>query len=166
MEPALYGYIHLTQLKLPFNQFNACSESVGEKASFRRLLPGNRCLVVVEGFYEWKKDGAKKLPYYIHLKDDRPFIFAALYDSWKNSEWEIHNTFTILTTSSSSALGWLHDRMRVILGNKGSIDEWLQGSPSSTFDSLLKPYEETHLVWYPVTPAMGKPSFDGPDQSV
>ncbi|XP_076886076.1 uncharacterized protein LOC143535818 isoform X1 [Bidens hawaiensis] len=146
-----------------YRMFNARSESVGEKASFRRLLPGNRCLVAVEGFYEWKKDGSKKQPYYIHMKDDRPLVFAALYDSWKNSEGEIQYTFTILTTSSSSALGWLHDRMPVILGNKVSIDEWLDGSSSSKFDSLLKPYEEPDLFWYPVTPAMGKPSFDGPE---
>lgn len=146
-----------------YRMFNARSESINEKASFRRLVPANRCLVAVEGFYEWKKDGSKKQPYYIHLKDERPLMFAALYDSWKNSEGEIQYTFTILTTSSSSTFGWLHDRMPVILGNKGSTDEWLYGSSSSKFDSLLKPYEELDLVWYPVTPAMGKPSFDGPE---
>ncbi|KAL8258911.1 hypothetical protein R6Q59_026864 [Mikania micrantha] len=146
-----------------YRMFNARSESIGEKASFRRLLPRNRCLVAVEGFYEWKKNGSNKQPYYIHLKDDRNLVFAALYDSWKNSEGEVQYTFTILTTNSSSALGWLHDRMPVILGNKESIDEWLDGSSSSKFDSLLKPYEEPDLVWYPVTPAMGKPSFDGPE---
>ncbi|KAL8258955.1 hypothetical protein R6Q59_026908 [Mikania micrantha] len=147
-----------------YRMFNARSESIGEKASFRRLLPRNRCLVAVEGFYEWKKNGSNKQPYYIHLKDDRNLVFAALYDSWKNSEGgEVQYTFTILTTNSSSTLVWLHDRMPVILGNKESIDEWLDGSSSSKFDSLLKPYEEPDLVWYPVTPAMGKPSFDGPE---
>ncbi|XP_037496066.1 abasic site processing protein YoqW isoform X2 [Jatropha curcas] len=124
-----------------YRMFNARSESVREKASFRRLLPKNRCLVAVEGFYEWKKDGSKKQPYYIHFKDDRPLVFAALYDSWQNSE----------------------DRMPVILGDKGAIDTWLNGSSSSKFDIMLKPYENPDLVWYPVTPAMGKISFDGPE---
>ncbi|XP_059626266.1 uncharacterized protein LOC132269191 isoform X2 [Cornus florida] len=146
-----------------YKMFNARSESICEKASFRRLVPNNRCLVAVEGFYEWKKDGSKKQPYYINFKDGRPLLLAALYDSWKNSEGEILYTFTILTTSSSSALGWLHDRMPVILGGKESSDAWLIGSSSSKFDTLLKPYEEPDLVWYPVTPAMGKPSFDGPE---
>ncbi|KAK9281606.1 hypothetical protein L1049_004509 [Liquidambar formosana] len=114
-------------------------------------------------FYEWKKDGSKKQPYYIHLKDGRPIVFAALYDSWRNSEGEILYTFTILTTSSSSALKWLHDRMPVILGDKGSTDTWLNGSSSTKFDMLLKPYEGSDLAWYPVTPAVGKPSFDGPE---
>ncbi|XP_023891332.1 uncharacterized protein LOC112003380 isoform X1 [Quercus suber] len=146
-----------------FKMFNARSESISEKASFRRLIPKNRCLVAVEGFYEWKKDGQKKQPYYIHFKDGRPLVFAALYDAWENSEGEILYTFTILTTSSSSALQWLHDRMPVILVDKVSTDTWLNGSSSSKFDNMLKPYEDVDLVWYPVTPAMGKPSFDGPE---
>ncbi|XP_058005912.1 uncharacterized protein LOC110651059 isoform X2 [Hevea brasiliensis] len=146
-----------------YKMFNARSESVGEKASFRRLLPKSRCLVAVEGFFEWRKDGSKKQPYYIHFKDGRPLVFAALYDSWQNSEGEILYTFTILTTSSSSALQWLHDRMPVILGNKEAVDTWLNGSSSSKFDIVLKPYDNSDLVWYPVTPAMGKTSFDGPE---
>ncbi|XP_015892568.3 uncharacterized protein LOC107426796 isoform X2 [Ziziphus jujuba] len=146
-----------------YKMFNARSESIGEKASFRRLVPRSRCLVAVEGFYEWKKDGSKKQPYYIHFKDGRPLVFAALYDSWENSEGEMFYTFTILTTSSSSALKWLHDRMPVILGDKESSDKWLTGSSATKFDTLLKPYENSDLVWYPVTPAMGKPSFDGPE---
>ncbi|XP_028120539.1 putative peptidase YMR114C isoform X2 [Camellia sinensis] len=92
-------------------------------------------------FYEWKKDGSKKQPYYVHFKDGRPLVFAALYDSWKNSE----------------------DRMPVILGDKESTETWLIGSSSSKFDTVLKPYEAVDLVWYPVTPAIGKASFDGPE---
>ncbi|CAN6487172.1 unnamed protein product [Victoria cruziana] len=92
-----------------FKMFNARSESACEKASFRRLIPNNRCLVAAEGFYEWKKDGHMKQPYYIHFKDERPLVFAALYDSWTNGEGEAISTFTILTTRCSSALKWLHD---------------------------------------------------------
>ncbi|KAI4374424.1 hypothetical protein MLD38_012421 [Melastoma candidum] len=145
-----------------YRMFNARSESVNEKASFRRLIPKNRCLLAVEGFYEWKKDGLKKQPYYIHFRDGRPLVLAALYDSWKNSEGELLYTFTILTTSSSSSLQWLHDRMPVILGNKESTDAWLTGS-SAAIMGMLKPYEQPDLIWYPVTSAIGKPSFDGPE---
>ncbi|KAL2488239.1 hypothetical protein Fot_41531 [Forsythia ovata] len=144
-----------------FKMFNARSESIREKASFRRLVPNNRCLVAVEGFYEWKKDGSRKQPYYIHFKDGRPLVFAALFDSWKNPEGEVLYTFTIVTTSSSSALAWLHDRMPVILENKDSTDRWLNDSSLTNLDTILKPYEESDLAWYPVTPAMGKLSFDG-----
>ncbi|KAK4440968.1 Abasic site processing protein HMCES [Sesamum alatum] len=146
-----------------FKMFNARSESIREKASFRRLLPKNRCLVSFEGFYEWKKDGSKKQPYYIHFKDGRPLVFAGLFDSWRSSEGEILYSFTIITTSSSSSLEWLHDRMPVILGNKESTDSWLNDAPLSNLDKILKPYEGTDLAWYPVTTAIGKLSFDGPE---
>ncbi|KAK9747840.1 hypothetical protein RND81_02G018100 [Saponaria officinalis] len=145
-----------------YRMFNARSESIGEKASFRRLIPNNRCLVAVEGFYEWKK-GPKKQPYYIHLKDERPLVFAALYDSWKNAEGELLYTFTILTTESSSNLQWLHDRMPVILGDKASTDMWLNGSSDTKLNAVLKPYENSDLAWYPVSSVMNKASFDGPE---
>ncbi|CAA0842437.1 Unknown protein [Striga hermonthica] len=146
-----------------FRMFNARSESIREKASFRRLLPKNRCLVSFEGFYEWKKDGSRKQPYYIHFKDGRPLVFAALYDSWKSAEGEIIYTFTIITTSSSPSLEWLHDRMPVILGNKESTENWLNDTSLSNLDKILKPYEEKDLAWYPVTTAIGKLSFNGPE---
>ncbi|KAG8089694.1 hypothetical protein GUJ93_ZPchr0011g27717 [Zizania palustris] len=145
-----------------FRMFNARSESIKEKASFRRLIPKNRCLVAVEGFYEWKKDGSKKQPYYIHLQDQRPLVFAALFDMWANSEGETIHTFTILTTRASTSLKWLHDRMPVILGDKDSINTWLNSS-SVELEEITIPYKGTDLVWYPVTAAMGKTSFDGPE---
>ncbi|EOA26857.1 hypothetical protein CARUB_v10022949mg [Capsella rubella] len=146
-----------------FKMFNARSESVAEKASFRRLLPKNRCLVAVDGFYEWKKEGSKKQPYYIHFEDGRPLVFAALFDSWQNSGGETLYTFTILTTASSSSLHWLHDRMPVILGDKDSVDTWLDDPSTTKLQPLLSPYEKSDLVWYPVTSAIGKPTFDGPE---
>uniref|UniRef100_A0A453NFD2 Embryonic stem cell-specific 5-hydroxymethylcytosine-binding protein n=1 Tax=Aegilops tauschii subsp. strangulata TaxID=200361 RepID=A0A453NFD2_AEGTS len=142
--------------------FNARSESVKEKASFRRLIPKNRCLVAVEGFYEWKKDGSRKQPYYIHFRDERPLVFAALFDTWTNSEGETLHTFTILTTHVSTSLKWLHDRMPVILGDEDSVNAWLNNS-SVKLEEITVPYEGTDLVWYPVTTAMGKTSFQGPD---
>uniref|UniRef100_A0A0E0PXT9 Embryonic stem cell-specific 5-hydroxymethylcytosine-binding protein n=1 Tax=Oryza rufipogon TaxID=4529 RepID=A0A0E0PXT9_ORYRU len=91
-------------------------------------------------FYEWKKDGPKKMPYYIHFQDQRPLVFAALFDTWTNSE----------------------DRMPVILGDKDSISTWLNGA-SVKLEEITVPYEGADLVWYPVTAAIGKISFDGPE---
>lgn len=146
-----------------YRMFNARAESLREKPSFSHLVQKSRCLVVVDGFYEWLKESSRKQPYYIHFNDGRPLVFAALYDIWKNAEGEAVHTFTIVTTSSSPALQWLHDRMPVILGDKASTDAWLNGPSDSNLDLLLKPYEKEDLVWYPVTPAMGKPSFNGPE---
>ncbi|BBN01360.1 hypothetical protein MPTK1_2g06860 [Marchantia polymorpha subsp. ruderalis] len=145
-------------------QFNARSESVHLKSSFSRLLKKSRCVTAVEGFYEWKKDGSKKQPYYLHFEDERPLVFAALYDSWKDEEGNVHHTFTILTTRVSKALGWLHDRMPVILPNEEAVMSWLNDDLSeASLHKLTQPYEASDLVWYPVTPEMGKPSFDVPE---
>uniref|UniRef100_A0ACD5X0G2 Uncharacterized protein n=1 Tax=Avena sativa TaxID=4498 RepID=A0ACD5X0G2_AVESA len=144
-----------------FRMFNARSESIKEKASFRRLIPKNRCLVAVEGFFEWKKDGSRKQPYYIYLQDQRPLVLAALFDTWKNAEGESLHTFTILTTRSSTSLKWLHDRMPVILGDKDSVNAWLHNA-SVKLEEITVPYEGADLVWYPVTTSMGK-TFNGPE---
>ncbi|KAL2641664.1 hypothetical protein R1flu_009251 [Riccia fluitans] len=144
--------------------FNARSESVHLKPTFKRLLKGNRCVVPVEGFYEWKKDGTKKQPYYIQFKDGRPLLFAGLYDSWKDEQGNVLHTFTILTTRNSKALGWLHDRMPVILGDEAAVKSWLDDElTEAKIHSLTLPYENPDLIWYPVTPEVGKPSFDTPE---
>ncbi|KAJ1275636.1 hypothetical protein BS78_05G150800 [Paspalum vaginatum] len=151
-----------TQKPDHFRMFNARSESVKEKASFRRLISKNRCLVAVEGFYEWKKDGSKRQPFYIHFQDHRPFVFAALYDTWTNSDGEMIHTFTILTTRASTYVKWLHDRMPVILGNVDAVNAWINDA-SVNLEEITAPYEGSDLVWYPVTLALGKTSFDGPE---
>ncbi|WOL14414.1 hypothetical protein Cni_G23194 [Canna indica] len=130
----------------------ACGVSAGAASVLTRQI---------DRFYEWKKDGSRKQPYYIHFKDQRPLVFAALYDTWKNSEGDVLYTFTILTTSSSTTLQWLHDRMPVILGDKGSVDAWLNNAIPKV-ETVLRPYEDTDLVWYPVMTEVGKSSFDGP----
>lgn len=151
-----------TQKPDHFRMFNARSETVKEKVSYLRLIPKNRCLVAVEGFYEWKKDVSKKQPFYIHFQDHRPLVFAALYDTWTNSDGEMIHTFTILTTRASTSLNWLHDRMPVILGNKKSVNAWLTDA-SVKLEEITAPYEGSDLIWHPVTSALGKTSFDGPE---
>lgn len=146
-----------------FRMFNARSESVHEKASFRRLLPRNRCLVLSEGFYEWKKDGSKKQPYYIYLKNEEPLVFAGLYDRWEDAQGDIMYTYTVLTTRVSKRLEWLHDRMPVILNTEESREAWLEGELKlGDIVKLTQPYEEMDLFWHSVTPEMGKLSVDGP----
>ncbi|KAL6662285.1 hypothetical protein ACP70R_000144 [Stipagrostis hirtigluma subsp. patula] len=149
-----------------FRMFNARSDSIKEKASFRRLIPKNRCLVAIEGFYEWKKDGSKKQPYYIHFQEDRPLVLAALYDVWKNSEGREHLYIYYFDYSCINfpemAPRLMHYRMPVILGNKGSVNAWLNDA-SVKLEEITAPYEGADLVWYPVTTAMGKTSFDGPE---
>nr|CAD1820368.1 unnamed protein product [Ananas comosus var. bracteatus] len=97
-----------------------------------------------------------------HVKNRCWKLHLELRPKKKDDRGEILYTFTILTTRCSAALEWLHDRMPVILGNKDSIDIWLN-SCAMNFEAVLRPYEGPDLVWYPVTPAVGKRSFDCPE---
>lgn len=147
-----------------FRMFNARSESVREKSAFRRLIPHSRCIALVEGFYEWKKDGTKKQPYYVRLQDDEPLAFAALYDRWERADGDVMYTYTVLTTRAAKRLEWLHDRMPVILRSEDDIQSWLDPDlPAERIPHLSQPYEGPDLVWHAVTPAMGSPAFNGPE---
>ncbi|KDD75901.1 hypothetical protein H632_c446p1 [Helicosporidium sp. ATCC 50920] len=149
-----------------FRMFNGRSETMAERPAFRRLLPSRRCLVLTNGFYEWRKEPKGKQPYYIHLSGDAPLVFAGLYDSWQEQGrdgplW----TFTILTTEASPSFQTLHDRMPVILPDEASRERWLDTRPESQgeLQKVLGPYVQADLVWHKVTPKMGPVSFQGPE---
>ena len=76
---------------------NARAETAASKPAFRGPFRQRRCLVVCDGFYEWKRSGAKKQPYYITMKDGQPFALAGLWEDWER-EGEIIESATILTT--------------------------------------------------------------------
>lgn len=148
-----------------YKMFNARSEELADKPSFRPLIPQNRCIVYLNGFYEWIKEhgNQKKQPYYIYLKNDKPMAIAALYDAWKQpNDGTLLFTFTILTTSSSEKLSWLHDRMPVILEDERSQDVWLDIHPGSihALHSVMKPYNGDDLMYHKVTKKMNNASFD------
>jgi putative SOS response-associated peptidase YedK len=127
---------------------NARAETAAEKPAFREAFRRRRCLVVADGFYEWKKTGGKaKQPYYIRMKDARPFGFAGLWDRWGELE-----TCTILTTSPNELCAPLHDRMPVILGT-GDYDRWLDPSQSDVAElqPLLDPYPADEMLAEPVS---------------
>jgi putative SOS response-associated peptidase YedK len=103
-----------------YKMFNARIESVSEKVSFKNLLPKKRCIVLFNGYYEWKGTPGHKTPYYVSLGNDQPMMMAALFDI-SSSGLE---SFTILTRDSCPALKSLHDRQPVFLST-GLVDIWL-----------------------------------------
>lgn len=122
-----------------WKMFNARSESVAEKAAFRRLIPSRRCIVYLNGFYEWKKDAGsgRKQPYYIYLENDEPMAMAGLYDVWRSEDGRKLKTYTILTTDSGKKLGWLHDRMPVILKTDSQRQLWMDTTNSHSIEYVL-----------------------------
>jgi putative SOS response-associated peptidase YedK len=125
--------------------FNAKSETLAEKPSFRNSLNRKRCLVLATGFYEWHTDGNKKTPYFIRLKDQNAFALAGLYDQWTNPETsEKINTFTVITTRANPMMEEIHNlkkRMPVIL-TPGAEQNWLNLNTDPVKDNLFEPYPE------------------------
>src|SRR5208282_193469 len=115
--PVMWGQLmpHSSKDILPANRpINARAESLTENKMFRDLLKENRCLVPASGFFEWKHEGKRKVPFYIHVKDEPVFAFAGLYDTWQASAGTILQTYTIITTAANDVVSPLHDRMPVI----------------------------------------------------
>ena len=107
---------------------NARAETVAEKPSYRNAYRHRRCLVLADGFYEWRKEGAGKTPYFISLDSGEPFSLAGLWENWTNKEsGESLQTTTIVTAAANEFMSPLHHRMPVIL-EASAATEWLAGS--------------------------------------
>lgn len=123
--------------------FNARSETVHQKPSFRDAFKSQRCLVLADGFFEWKTEGKIKTPHHIYLSDHQPFAFAGIYNSWVNKETgEINNTFSILTQEANPFMADIHNlkkRQPVVIHNtqdwleKGDFNTQLEKSYSTDF---------------------------------
>jgi putative SOS response-associated peptidase YedK len=141
---------------------NARSETAAEKPSFRTPFKRRRCLVVADGFYEWKKRGSgPKQPYYVHLAGGDPFAFAGLWEHWRGDGEEIESC-TLLTTRPNELMKPLHDRMPVILPS-AAYDLWLDPSVDDReqLEELLQPYDPEPMEAYPVSTYVNRPGNQG-----
>ena len=132
---------------------NARSETITEKASFRNAVKQRRCLVLADGFYEWKKTSKKaKVPYRILLSDESLFAFAGLWEEYEDEDEQVIHTFTIITTSANSTISGIHERMPVIL-EPNTERTWLdQSQPAENHLDLLKPYSPEKTKYHAVSP--------------
>ncbi len=106
---------------------NARAETVAEKPSFRNAYKKRRCLILADGFYEWRKEGDGKTPYYISLANGQPFAFAGLWENWSSKESdESLQTAVIITTDANNFMAQLHHRMPVVMLPE-QADRWLGG---------------------------------------
>jgi putative SOS response-associated peptidase YedK len=147
--------------KIAYSTFNARAEEFTTKPAFRDAWKrGQRCLVVTDGFYEWKKldaKGKEKQPYAIGMADGGQMVMAGLWALWKDpkSGDEIQSC-TILTTSSNDVMGELHNRMPVILA-KEDWPKWLGEEPATEDElvAMLKPSPDEILKIWPVDKRVG-----------
>lgn len=152
-------------IKIGSRMINARSETVAEKPAFRAAFKYRRCLVLADGFYEWKKaaGGGGKIPYLFKLRDDGPFTFAGLYEHWQSPEGGELHTCTILTCEPNELVGQVHNRMPVML-NAEERWQWLapELQPKDLLD-LLKPYPAGEMKGFAVSKAVNSPANDNPE---
>ena len=143
---------------------NARAETLAEKPSFKRPLKSQRCLVVADGFYEWRKADGRKAPIFIHRKDDQPFGFAGLYDTWQSPDGQPLTTCTIITTTPNALLRPIHERMPVILPRRAH-SLWLDPAKQDVDElvALLKPFAGDDLEAYEVSRFVNAPQNDSPE---
>jgi putative SOS response-associated peptidase YedK len=151
-------------LSLGSKMINARADTLTEKASFKNLIRKRRCLIVADGFYEWKTEGKEKTPQYIQLQSEKLFAFAGLYDIWLSPEHRELTTCTIITTDANEFMQPIHHRMPVILGREES-DAWLDPSikDQSYFLEMLKPYEAQAIKAHAVSKLVNSPKHNSPE---
>lgn len=144
-------------LKIGSRMINARAETVAEKSAFKRSLAKRRCILPVDGFFEWAKvPGQKnKQPYFIHGVDEYPLAFAGLWAEWRGEvagESVVVRSTTIITTAANQAMAPVHDRMPVILPPH-EWSAWLDPAQQDpvAVQRLLVPSPETLLRLRPVS---------------
>jgi putative SOS response-associated peptidase YedK len=139
---------------------NARSESVADKPSFREAFERRRCLVPADGFYEWKKEGGAKIPYWIHPRGGGVLSFAGIWERWSRPGAEPRHGFAILTTDASEDVAQIHDRMPVLV-RPADRERWLDRSadPRELLD-LLRPPPAGTLIGHAVSRRVNRPAED------
>lgn len=148
-------------LKTAPQPINARAGSLAEKPMFSPLLTSGRCLVPASGFYEWKKEGRRKIPFYFHLPGEPLFAFAGLYDTWQAPDGNALLTYTIITCQPNPLLAEVHDRMPVILTRENE-ERWLSHDslPAQDLARILAPYPASAMAKAAVSDLVNSPAVD------
>jgi putative SOS response-associated peptidase YedK len=143
---------------------NARVETVDARPAYRRAFERFRCLIIADGFYEWRAlPNGFKQPHHIARSDGKPFAFAGLWSIWRGNEDHILRSCAILTSAANATVAPLHDRMPVIL----AVDHeraWLDPStPPATLRALLRGLPSDEIATRPVGSAVNDARYDGPE---
>jgi putative SOS response-associated peptidase YedK len=145
---------------------NARAETLAEKPSFKTAYRRRRCLVLADGFYEWRKEpnSKAKTPMYIRLVSGEPFAFAGLWESWHGADDSTILSCTIITTTPNEFMAEIHNRMPVILP-PDAYATWLDPAERNPdqLQGLLKPYPAEQMTAYLVSRVVNSPQNDTPD---
>jgi putative SOS response-associated peptidase YedK len=149
--------------KIGNRMINARAETVAEKPSFRNAYRRRRCLVLADGFYEWRKEPGqkRKTPMYIRLQSGRPFGFAGLWETWQPDGGEALRSCTIITTTPNELVAPIHNRMPLVLAPE-AYELWLDPAEQAPdrLDPWLGPYPASEMTAYPVSTLVNNPRND------
>jgi putative SOS response-associated peptidase YedK len=142
---------------------NARAETLSEKPAFRAAFRRRRCLVPADGFFEWKKTGTGKQPWFIARKDGKPMALAGLWEHWESPDGSVIESFTLITTEPNELVKRLHDRMPAILP-EDAFDLWLDpdADPAELQALLLTPFPAELMDSWPVSTAVNRAGNDDP----
>jgi putative SOS response-associated peptidase YedK len=149
----------------PIAPINARAETLNEKPMFRGLLRRSRCIVPVNGFYEWRQTGGRKQPFYIAPADEGDIWgLAGLYDQIETPDGEPLWSYTIVTTAANALLAPLHERMPAIL-RPDDEEEWLSHEVDDPhqLEMLLRPAPDDGIELHPVGAAVNSARNNGPE---
>ena len=139
---------------------NARGESVNEKPAFRNAMKYRRCLVPADGFYEWKREGENKRPYFVRRKGGAPIAFAGLWENWMGPNGEEVETAAIVTTTASRSIAHIHERMPVIVPPE-AFDFWLDPKvDAQTAAAVIAPAPDSTIEAYEVSSAVNRTAND------
>lgn len=141
--------------KIGYKAINARCEGIDKKPMFREALRRRRCLVITDGFYEWRAEDGKKQPYLFEIEGGKPFAFAGLWETWKSTDGPLESC-TIVTTEANETMVPIHNRMPVILAPE-DYDRWMAEGPLD----LLRPCPNDWLAKRPVSPAINNARNEG-----
>jgi putative SOS response-associated peptidase YedK len=143
-------------------QINARSETAAEKPFFRSPFAHSRCLLVADGWYEWRAEAGGKQPYFFRRKDDRPFTIGGLWTAWSDAAGA-HPTCAILTVGPNALAARVHDRMPVLV-EESARQRWLDpATPRDEVQALCRPWPGDDLEVHPVATRVNAPRHDDPD---
>jgi putative SOS response-associated peptidase YedK len=148
---------------MPAGSINARAETVATKPSFRGAWRRRRCLIATNGFYEWKRSGARKQPYLIRLPDGGPFAFAGLWERWQAPNGSVVDSCAIITTEANPLVQLIHPRMPAVIPPE-AFDRWLdRDAPKlEALQALLEPPPSDQFTAYPVSLHVNRPGNDDP----
>jgi putative SOS response-associated peptidase YedK len=130
---------------------NARGETAAEKPAFKNAMKRRRCLFPADGFYEWRRDGDRKQPYFVQRKGGGPIAFAGLWETWMGPNGEEQETAAIVTTAASPSISFIHDRMPVIVPPE-AFDFWLDPNvDAQSASSVIRPAPDPQLEFFLVS---------------